>query len=52
VAPFTGIFAPEQPFSTFAGQTVTGTWTLKVADDAGADIGSVTNLQLAFCVTP
>ena len=51
-APFTGIFAPEAPFSVFTGTSVTGNWTLKVGDDAALDTGSVTSYTIAFCVTP
>jgi cysteine-rich repeat protein len=51
-APFTGTFAPETSFGTFTGQSVTGTWTLRVADDASGDTGDVTAFTVGFCVTP
>jgi cysteine-rich repeat protein len=52
VAPFAGVYAPEQAFSYFNTQTVTGTWTIRVADDATGDVGTVTQAYLAFCIAP
>jgi subtilisin-like proprotein convertase family protein len=40
-APFTGTFRPEGLLSTFNGQNANGTWTLRVYDDAGGDVGSL-----------
>ncbi len=40
VAPFTGSFTPEQPFSNLTG-TANGTWKLKIQDVAGADVGTL-----------
>ncbi|MBL9023727.1 MAG: proprotein convertase P-domain-containing protein [Myxococcales bacterium] len=51
-APFTGVYRPETALSTFAGQGVNGTWTMRVDDTATGDTGNVTGAQLAFCVTP
>lgn len=35
MAPFVGdTFRPEQPFSTFDGETAMGTWKLIISDDA------------------
>ncbi|CAN5909931.1 S8 family serine peptidase [soil metagenome] len=41
MAPFTGIFAPLQSQSSFAGQTATGNWTLHLVDNFPADGGSL-----------
>ncbi len=51
-APFTGVYRPESVFSFFTGQTVAGNWTVRVADDASGDLGSVTSTEIAFCVDP
>lgn len=40
-APFTGSFRPDASLSAFNGQDAFGTWTLRVADMAGADVGSI-----------
>ncbi|MBK8259703.1 MAG: proprotein convertase P-domain-containing protein [Polyangiaceae bacterium] len=49
-APFNGCYSPEQPLSTYVNQSVKGTWTLQVGDDAGGDTGSLTAWTLAVCV--
>lgn len=51
-APFTGSFRPEQPLSGLAGATFAGTWQARLADDAGGDEGTWTELSLAACVAP
>jgi len=48
-APFTGLFRPEQPLSTLAGTALAGTWTLRAADDATTDTGTLTGFQVAVC---
>ncbi len=40
VAPFTGTFTPEQPFSMLTG-TANGTWNLEIVDLAGGDVGTL-----------
>lgn len=40
-APFTGSFRPDQLLSAFDGQDAFGVWTLRVADQAGLDVGSI-----------
>jgi len=52
VAPMTGVFRPEALFGAFSGQAATGAWALGVVDDAGGDLGSITNYELGFCMTP
>ena len=47
-APFTGRFKPEQPLSNFYGKTSPGTWSLKVSDQAGGDVGKILNWTLDF----
>ncbi|MBP7809015.1 MAG: proprotein convertase P-domain-containing protein [Bacteroidia bacterium] len=58
-APFTGSFTPEQSFSNFTGTTNNGTWSLIVADDASADVGTLISWSISFnpfgtfsCPTP
>ncbi len=41
VAPFTGFFTPEQPFSNFINKSIMGNWTLKVVDDRNTDVGQL-----------
>jgi subtilisin-like proprotein convertase family protein len=38
---------PEEPLSAFNGQNPNGTWTLKVIDDAGGDIGTLNSWSLS-----
>ena len=45
-APFTGSFRPEGLLSAFNGQDAFGTWTLRVTDDAGLDVGSLNSWGL------
>ena len=40
-APFAGSFKPEGLLSGFNGDPQNGQWTLRITDDAGADIGTV-----------
>jgi len=47
-APFTGSFRPEASLSGFAGLAADGTWTLKVVDNAGGEIGSLNNWTLTL----
>jgi subtilisin-like proprotein convertase family protein len=42
-----GTFRPNNPLSIFDGDSLAGTWTLKVADLAGSDIGTLTQWCLA-----
>jgi uncharacterized repeat protein (TIGR01451 family) len=45
-APFTGRFQPEGSLATLDGLAATGTWTLEVTDDAGADQGELVDWTL------
>ena len=47
-APFTGSFRPEGFLSGFDGQDVFGVWTLRVADQAGLDVGRINAWSLDF----
>lgn len=51
--PFTSIFQAEGgPFSAaFAGESITGVWTLSICDDAAIDVGTLLDFQLTFLVT-
>lgn len=40
-APFTGTFSPEGSLSDINDEDAAGTWTLKIVDDAGGDIGTL-----------
>jgi cysteine-rich repeat protein len=56
VAPFSGRFIPEQSLSTtpgtdFRGLAATGTWNLRLVDDAGGDTGTLDAWSLALCVS-
>ena len=54
-APYTGVFAPANPQSAFAGENADGTWTLNVSDGALFDTGSVRAFSLettGFSCTP
>jgi subtilisin-like proprotein convertase family protein len=46
-APMTGTFTPEQAFTTLTG-SANGTWTLKVADDASIDTGTLLNWSITI----
>lgn len=47
VAPFTGIFQPEQPFTNLTG-SANGTWTLRIVDNAGGDIATLQRWTLSL----
>jgi subtilisin-like proprotein convertase family protein len=40
IAPFTGLYIPQQAFSNFTG-SAQGTWNLKIIDNAGGDNGTL-----------
>lgn len=40
-APFTGSYRPEAPLAAFDALSVTGTWHLRVLDDAAQDVGTI-----------
>ena len=48
-APFTGTFQPEGDLSAFMGEASGGQWTLNVADNAGADTGSIDSWSIEVC---
>ncbi len=49
-APFTGLFAPDEPLSDFYGDFSAGTWTLAVVDVfPSLDGGSVNAFSLEIC---
>jgi len=39
--PFTGSFKPDTVLSSFKGQIINGTWTLKIVDNAAIDTGTL-----------
>ena len=51
-APFAGSFRPEQPLSAFDGRGMNGTWTLRVTDDLGGDVGVVGCVTLQITSSP
>jgi len=48
VAPFNGVFRPDQPLATLNGAAITGTWKLFVVDGAPLDIGAIQHWSLAI----
>ncbi|NNM23403.1 MAG: hypothetical protein HKO54_07600, partial [Flavobacteriaceae bacterium] len=52
--PFTGTFAPQGGTfaATFAGESITGDWDLKICDTAGGDTGTVDTYSITFCANP
>lgn len=51
-APFAGPFKPAGSFANLDGMDITGTWTLEITDDAGADEGSLNSWSLFIDVIP
>jgi subtilisin-like proprotein convertase family protein len=47
-APFTGRFRPEEPLSTLMSESVNGTWTLEVTDDAPRDMGQILGVTITI----
>lgn len=47
IAPFTGVFTPEIPFSNLTG-TANGTWTLWAIDNATSDIGTINSWSITY----
>jgi subtilisin-like proprotein convertase family protein len=45
-APFAGSFQPVEPLAAFNGKPITGTWKLRVSDNAGLDVGTLFCFQL------
>jgi uncharacterized repeat protein (TIGR01451 family) len=48
-APFVGTFRPEQSLAAFVGKSgsaVNGTWTLRISDDLGGDVGVLRCMSL------
>lgn len=48
-APFTGSYQPEEALSALNGENAEGNWTLKIIDDAGADIGTLDSWSIEIC---
>ncbi|MDT0556988.1 proprotein convertase P-domain-containing protein, partial [Patiriisocius hiemis] len=48
--PFTGTFEPEGGTfaTTFAGESITGDWTLTIVDDAAGDDGTLNDFTITF----
>ena len=47
-APFTGSFVPEGNLNSLIGESLDGTWTLSITDDAGGDNGTFNQ----WCLLP
>lgn len=45
-APFRGTFRPEEPLAALRGKLVTGTWTLRIEDQAPRDGGKLNRWEL------
>ncbi|MFZ2487173.1 MAG: M4 family metallopeptidase [Anaerolineae bacterium] len=50
-APFTGSYRPEAVLSGFDGKAASGTWTLRVYDDANTDTGQLTAWSVTVCTS-
>ncbi len=50
--PFAGSFKPESPLAAFNGETITGTWKLRVSDNAALDVGTVGCVTLEITRQP
>lgn len=46
-----GTYQPSNPLSAFDGQSSTGTWTLRIDDNANLDGGSLTSWSLEICTS-
>lgn len=46
-----GVFQPIDPFSSFAGESAEGTWTLSITDNADQDGGNLISWALDICST-
>ncbi|MBP1682297.1 MAG: hypothetical protein H6Q35_2636 [Proteobacteria bacterium] len=49
-APFTGTFRPEGDLSLLEGMDISGTWTLRIVDDLGADVGTLISWSIATTI--
>lgn len=47
-APFTGTWRPIAPLSTLIGKNPNGTWNLRIRDNAGGDVGTLTSWSLTL----
>ena len=47
-APFVGSFSPENPLSTFDGESTAGTWELRIVDQLRIDVGTFNSWSLHF----
>jgi subtilisin-like proprotein convertase family protein len=45
-APFRGAFRPEGSLTLFDGKNAQGTWTLRITDDQGGDVGTLNSWAL------
>lgn len=45
-APYTGTYRPMDQLSVFNGEDMFGTWTLRVSDQAGGDLGVINSWSL------
>ena len=48
IAPFTGVFRPEEPLSLFTGENADGIWTLEIRDTMYWDTGVLKEWSLSF----
>ena len=49
MAPFTGVFRPEQELASLSGVPLAGNYRLSVADDSGGDEGNLASFTLGVC---
>lgn len=51
-APFTGRFRPTQALSALNGGNANGNWILRIRDNEGGDVGTLTNWSLDITTSP
>ena len=51
-APYSDIYAPQQPLSAFQGSAIAGTWLLTVTDLAGGSVGTLNGWMLCVNTQP
>ncbi|HEV7298428.1 MAG TPA: proprotein convertase P-domain-containing protein [Tepidisphaeraceae bacterium] len=51
VAPYTGSFRSTEPLAAFDGKAAGGTWTLRIEDHAGGDVGAIKAFSIRYGVT-
>jgi subtilisin-like proprotein convertase family protein len=48
IPPFSGTFRPDEPLSTFIGESALGTWQLEITDNGAGNTGTLNNWSMAM----